>query len=511
MREAGSYEIYVGSSVADLRLTGRVELSGKTLPPEERPLSDYIQSESNIRTDHYKLEASCDPMKKSIVNYIFGAAALALAIVLELYCVLSGTRAVFFDLMALLLAVFGIFFFVREAVDRNRLYQEERRVIEERNEQAFETAEQIPVYQSGSMFAKEFDVTEEEVATEHEEQGEIVESDFAEHIDREQTFATAAREFALFAAEQGYELSEATVRRLFAALSTSRLVLFQGMEEQTFQTLLMLLSRYFGSQAYLDQVTDEYTDAAALLFGTDEHGTRIRTHAMMAIQAARNTPHTIHLAGLSGVRFASLTHFFPSYAAYVKNPAGNVHVKVPNENNVETTYYLPQNLWFMMRLAGEETLEAVPPFIAELSTVVSVSLGTCQPAPHAEELRGFSYHQMGYLAEKAAAAFEIREEAWKRVDRLEEYVNARSPYHIGNKMWYGLEQFAFTYLACEGDRNDALDEAVCATLLPSILTALCGKLSRDDLSLSEVMESFFGEGRVDTCRRMIKSSVKKSQ
>lgn len=502
--EKGAYTVEVGSSLTDLRLFGTLHANGSALAGDGEKREDYLHSESNIISHNYKLEAKHKTMKKSVFHFIAGGVALALAIALKLYCSLAGVVGVFFDLFAVALGIAGIVFFVVEAIYRNRLYREEKRMIEQQNAEMFRDAEPIPAYQAEMLFAKEFSEGSTIQQTSTQKQAEVYDTEYLAYIDQEQTFADSAKDFLSFATEKGYKFREETVKSLFAAMASSRLLIMQEEDDEKFRSLTLLMANYFGTGAHTDAVDASCQNGESLLFRTDANGERVKTSLFSAFEEAKNDPNSIHLAMLTDVRFAQLPLYFSSYIGYVKNPRGHHQISARNEKNLELTYTVPQNLWFIFNLAQGEALTDMPDFIADVATFNRISFEECHAVPRKESVRKFGYHQMEYLTEKAGQRYSMDEEAWKKLDRLEEYVNAHTPYHIGNKMWLCMERYVYSYLACDGEKAQALDDAVCAKMIPSMLSHLKGMLSEDEKSLIEVMDTIFGEGSMDACKQLIR-------
>ncbi|MBQ7380315.1 MAG: glycoside hydrolase family 3 C-terminal domain-containing protein [Clostridia bacterium] len=503
VREAGTYTVYVGASVADIRLQQKIPMGGDMLAADHKHLSDYIHSRSNIFTDNYKLEAKIKAMRKSVFNFIAGAMALVLAIALKLFCVTQDLQYAFLDWFTVALGVAGVVFFVAEAIRRNRIRNQEQSTVDRLNEQAFEEAEQIPVYAAQNMFVEEFDTAENIAESETADQVEGVDSEYLQYIEKEQNFENAAAEFELYAAQRGCKFRTDVTKKIFSSLASSRLVVVDGMDDKELMVFMKVLCGYFESDLFIDHVNESYTESDNVLFKADQQGYKSKTNVHLALDAARNARHVVHLATLTNVRCENLPAYFTPYVNYIKNPIANNHVVVLNDRNVETSYYIPQNVWFVLNLAKGERADCLPEFISEVATVNCFEFDNYTVAEQPDAVRKFSYYQMDYLAERASNRLYVDEDAWKKIDRLEEYVASYTPFHIGNKLWLCLERFAYVYLACGGDKVMAVDEAVAAKLMVPVLSKLEGKLTADDLSSVEMIESVLGEDRAEACKRII--------
>ncbi len=504
--ESGKYTIYIGSSLNDIRLK-KIIFAGSVRPEYDgKKISDYIYSESNIYSDNFKLEAKHKTMKKSIFNIVAGAAAMSLAIILKIYCALNSLDSAFFDIFCIVLGISSIVFFVAEAIRRSKIKKAEKFAFKEKAGKMFEGSEKLSAYNAEKMFVDEFDVANEAVAADTEERIEGVDSEYLRYIDREVNFASAAAEFEKFAAERGCKISNKVVKNVFAALSASRLVIVKGMNDNDFKTLLLMLSNYFESPLFIDSVNDNYNSSESVLFRTDDQGNKVKTNINYALESARNNGHSIHLAALTQVVGANMPLYFSSYVNYVKNPLANNRVTVLNERNVETSYYIPKNVWFVINLAEGASVGELPDFVSEVATVNLFDIAECAASEQLSTVHKFSYYQLDWLVERTASRFSVDEELWKKIDRFEEKINYQTPFHIGNKLWLCLEKFAYVYIACGGEQMNAVDEAVAAKLMVPAMLAQKGAAAEDDKSLDETVEAIFGEDRAEACKRVIKAS-----
>ncbi|MBQ8447515.1 MAG: glycoside hydrolase family 3 C-terminal domain-containing protein, partial [Clostridia bacterium] len=420
VEEKGKYTVYAATSVTDVKLTCTVEAGEAELKPDGEIKSDYLQSESNIIKDNYKLEADCDIMKKSVFNIVSGIAALLMAVVLKAYCVLSDSNAMFFDVLAAILAVAGWVFFVAEAIYRKKDREQDLENIEEANEEAFAEAESVPLANADSLFVKEFDVNvEDEVATNVVE--DYAEGFGAEHlvyVDNELTFGGAVEEFIAAALEKGHSFEEKEARKIFSAMASSRVILTSGLSNSQFEDLMVLLGNYFESGVYIEHVDETYANSESLLFKNDANGNRSKTNVKLAFDAAYNLPQKAHFAGLADVKLSMLSSYISPVVKHAKNPTVHYSFTAHNERNIETSFSIPQNIWFILNIAEGQSLADIPESVAEIASLSTVSFKECAASEYHANIRKFSYYQMEYLCEKYSSKMEVEESVWKKLDKL---------------------------------------------------------------------------------------------
>lgn len=509
VREQADYTVSVGTSLSHIQWEHTVALSGEPLKEEYAKISDYIPSESNILIDQFTLEAKRKPMKKSAFNFVAGALSLALAIALKLYCQFTDNNTAFFNIFALILLFSGVSFFIKEAVNRNHAYHMSEHEQQQANEALFEQAETLPVYSAQSMFVKEFDEVEE-IAQEADHYKDEIDSNAMAHVDKDYTLSVAIEDFIRFAAERGYHFSEQTVANIFSSLTSSRLAVVYDMDQNRFRTFMSVLSSFFESPLYLDATDAQYTLPERVLFKNDGTGHRAKTNAFSAIETARTTPQTIFFAALSEVRAADLSRYFAPYTSHAQNPYGHLPISVWSDKQAENAYVIPENLWFVLNLAKEQSPSDLPAFIVDAATVNTFAFDSCKPTAAQPHSHKFTYYQMEFLIEKVGTVASVQEDQWKKVDRLVEYVCSHRKFHVGNKLWLHFEKYVLTLLSCGTDINEALDIAISAKLLPPIMVLLKDDDAVQSDRLLQITEDALGEEYMQACKQLLRLDSRKS-
>jgi hypothetical protein len=358
-------------------------------------------------------------MKKSVFNWIAGCALLLMALVLKMYWTAMESEPRFFAWFELLLCVLGIWVFIAESVHRSELRRRDRELLDRANETLFENAEPLAQYDATRMFVQEFDRTEEVLPSKTAVRSEVSDAEYFANIDKERNFEKVSSEFEAFALERGCKMHSDNVKKLFAGLVSSRLIVLKGLQTHEFRTLMRLLSDYFETALYVDGVNDSYTNSESVLFRTDEQGNKIKTGTMMAIEAATNAPQNIYLAGLSNVGCADLDSWFAPYMNYINHPVGNVSVRVVNEMMMESFHYIPRNLWFVLNLAEGESFGDLPADIAYAAVVDMPSFDACPEAETRMQIEPFGYYQLEYMKDRMSSVCAPAEMLWKKIRKGE--------------------------------------------------------------------------------------------
>ena len=502
--EQGEYRVYVGSSVRDIKLVGKALLGNARLEGVNERASDYLQSKTNIISDRYTLEADYKLMKRNVRNIVFGVGSLCLSIAMFLFSLLSGSVAIFFIVIAAILAVVGVVFFILEGCDRSKLHKAEREMIDKANKDSFKDAEEIVGFSAEFVFDEEFGVAGDSIKK-SQTPVQVKADNYLEYVNDELTFKVAAMQFNSFAASRGYRFDENSVDEIFAAMSASRLIITKGMTNDSFAAFIKILSEYFGTEAGIDVVDHTYTnDNNALFkqFGT----TKQKTALACAIERSCEAKERVHIAALTDVNFAGISNYFVPFSRYIRNPRNATVIEAVNEVGDSVSFKPFENLWFFVNLRMGETLRSIPAYISELASVIKVDYSATVPTRANADILQFNYYQFDYMLDKVKANNGIPEETWKKIDSLEEFIKSNAPFVLSNRCCIAIEKFYAVYSACGGEAKDALDRALSARVIPSAVVVLNEIENTDNKNLSEKLEMIFGEDNIEASRSAIRAS-----
>ena len=506
VEEKGVYALYVGSSLDDIRYTKKMHVGDVVLTPDNKRISHYLQSESNIIDDKYTLEANYKLMKKTVRNIIFGVGALLLAAVLFMFTALSEVKAPVLMIVSIVLVFASMSFFALEFYDRKMAHIEERKRIDEANDQQFADAEHIDVYAAENMFIEEFDKTEVTVENQEVHYVRDNDNDFFVHVNKELTFSEACYDFNTFAAEKGFKFAPDAIREIFASIASSRIIILKDTNDEQYKTLIMLLCEYFDCPVSIDYVSDRYINEESVLFRDGYDGERIKTNVLKGIENAYNEKQNIQILSLADVSFSDISNYFVSFARYARNPSGGISIEARNEKNNEVSYVIPQNTWMFIKIRNGEKICNIPEYLADVSTTVKIDYTKSPASGVIADVRKFKFYQLDYLLDKCKNVYEFSEDTWKKIDKLEEYTNLHAKFHLGNKICTGIEKYSSTFIACEGDMNTAIDKAVASKLLPYVILTVNSNRNKEARGLGETLDAIFGEENTAACRNMLSTS-----
>lgn len=507
--EQGYYQVYVGASVSDIRLTGKIFVWGEKLPKKKEALADYLQTKSNILSGGYTLElprirGSRKVGKFALISVIAAAlfdVSLFLFSYFTRYEEYSEGLDTFLDVclvVFMLINAEAVVALVILLVDRLKARKRNKEALAEQKAEFLaqmeeERAEETP-YED--LFIEEFSLLPEEERPAPPEKKEE-----AYYADEETTMRLACERFSAFAAERGLAVGLSAARAVFSAMSASRLVVLKSRDRALLPALVSALGEYFGGTAFIADAAG-YGGMDDVLICRKENGTYEETAVAKALNAAAKSASRAHVVLLEDVNPSRAQEWAAPLAAYAASPEKSGFLAPKDKRFADRSYPLSPNLWFFV--SPTEGAETLPTAVAETTFVVEADLSATETNGEKSPFKALSYPQFMRLGAESASRFMLSEEKWKKIDRLESCVNRSTggAYHIGNKAWRSMERFVGTFLACGGEENEALDGVVAAGLLPEILSVL-PDTPEGEPPFAHTLENIFGDDESAQCRRMV--------
>ena len=475
----GSYPVYVGASVSDIRLRGIRSLDGEApTAPSARPC-EYFRDLSNIDEKYHA--GVGDAMSRPRKNFLLRGVAFfvliaALAIAVIMGCAFFSDRYLSVSEIVWL-SVMGAFALGAAVTLGIENYIRQDKLLSERG------ARKALVFPDAIETVKDAAaVFEAELPSSAADALSAAGTDEPKYFDASLTFDRMTREFALFLNERGIGVSRQETADLIAALSTTHLIVLPGVGEKAANVFLKAVSDYFGTRLYADNFADGDFFRRRTKYGWEN------TSLCEAMRDARANLPLVHVALLRGVEEDALAGL--SFA----RRAGRTGASLEEEAGASS---FPPNLWVFV--LPQEEVRSFPAEIAEIASFLPLSLEEGRAAQTPTHVTPFGYYQFANLCARVREGFPLREQAWKRFDSLESRLGSGSrPYRFGNRTWIKLEMHVSVCLACGKSEAEAVDSAIASELLIGIAPFLSG----EDGGGLALLEELFGSEEIACCRKL---------
>ena len=504
MIEDGLYTILIGTSVSTIKATTNAAVHGKAAKGERPVLSDYLQSQTNITSNDFILEAKHNRMIK--VNYTnlrnAGFICLVVAILVSLMSI-SAASPLLPLAIGIVILLGAVALFVAAYNLRERVKQEEAELIE-KNKELFQNAEVSASEKLEDLFLSEFkfDVTDSTFKVNEED--EVYVDNSAAMLNDSMTFALAGADYKRSAAEFGVNFDSHLASNVIAAFASSRLIIAKSANKESFDSFVEATANYFGAALFTEAVTDNHKISDRLLRVTAEDGSLLSTAVLNALISAAEKPQVMHIVHLKDLPVDKISHFLIPYIKYLSNPYSGAEISAKGSDEI---YVSPSNVWFVTKLESGALVESVPPYVLEYATVLPVKHTECQPTEEKSEFVPITITDFEYLTERCKTKFTVSEDVWKKIDAIEAFAFKHASYKIGNKLWLRVESYIATLLSTDTELPVAIDSALASVILPTLASVLAGKINDTDKNLIDEIERLFGEYNVQISHEMIVSKA----
>lgn len=508
--ESGEYTVFAASSAADVRLSCKIQVFGQNLKASNERISDYLHEMSNIRSESYTMEAHCKPMSKVSKLKTASAWLFVLTIFSDIIYGICGLLfgipfkeqlAIFITLNAVVLSISLILRIAYRAA-YSKAKRKQKKKEKEATAELFKNAQRINASSVEKLFADEFDQHEAEQTKKTVTYKGEAESIYV-YMAVETDFQALCKDLEKHFESNGMIISAPLAKNVVASLMSSRLLVLRNKDSAVSKKFAHILSSFFGTTVFTESQADRNWEKETLLYSNTSAGIRPRI-LVQAIYDAHAQKQNASFYAMTDVSLSETADFLMPYVQFLGNPNEVYTVK---ENS--TRYEIPSNLWFVIVPNENESIDSLPAFIANLASVIDLDVQIAENAPSSTIYidKSITPQQMEALKYRSKKAVSIEEQVWKSVDSLEEFINERTPYHIGNKIFLQLESYLSVYLSSGGVTGEAVDGMLSSRLLPTILSLIKDNAQMAEVDFVQTVESIFGEEYIERSSKLIKHLV----
>ncbi len=492
------YEVYVGESCQNVAKIGKIKKQGKELDCcpnldwlngelDSKNLHEYYASISNVKEENYMLEAKREKMKRSKKNLTIALGSIIMAIAIFMFNSISQLGAIFLNVVAGILCVDAVVFFVIDIIERNKAYKLELKKIDDANKKLFSDAIDIKTFDADKMFNDEFD-TVVEISEAKEEKHVHSEEDEFKHVNKSLSLNKAIEDFMACANEKGVSIDKESASLFFSSLVSSKLIAIDNLDSKCFDKFMASASKYFSTSKYVDNVQDAFSYS---LVKHLDNGSTIKSQVISGLEQAVKNKDKIYLIGLDNVRFNTLKEYFEQFEKFIANPKSeHNYVLIENES-----YKIPENVWFVVNVSNEENIKTLDIELARGISINSLNVKDCEPSVASKQYALFTYQQLDYLATKSVETLAATEETWKKFDKLENFAIDLSKSQFGNKMFRAVEKQIAILLEAENTLIETVDLVLATKIIPFMLIEL-KEFNLKNEGFVEFINNVFGDANV---------------
>ncbi|QVK18989.1 hypothetical protein KHQ81_04575 [Mycoplasmatota bacterium] len=293
--------------------------------------------------------------------------------------------------------------------------------------------------------------------------------------------------------DNGLSVNMNNVREMFASMAATKLIIVKSEDPILSQRFVELFSDFIGAYYTKDKVKPN------LELFDDLYLDNYRFKKF--ILKANHDPNKINIMSLRDVKLDTLEQCFDKVLEYAWNPLLACNIESSIFSFVKE---MPINTWFMV-IPKDSNDTFMSETLGNSAITLELNAKTIEPKEEVyENEKKLSYEFMTNLLLEGYEKFYIKEAAWKKVDKVEEYLKEYSTFTLDNRMFRQLERYTSTYLMFGGDEYEAMDSVLYAKLL-RVISILKINIDQDsEKGLFQLFEKLYGLENLTRSKTILK-------
>ena len=290
-----------------------------------------------------------------------------------------------------------------------------------------------------------------------------------------------------FAFSKGVSIEIPSVRSIFAAIATAKIVFLNSTNTELLPKLLEIINEYFASTG-VSQASTEWSSPKDLLWKNDGEKLVVSEFTKAVHQASVEKKKNC-VAILNNVSMENLNSYFGQFIQFAIYPTEEHNVAI----NETLSIKLPTNICYILVPSEYDYLEKISRDVAKAS--VSIDVVIIEPEEEHEEVAIKPVNVLDFkeLVNEAKEKFYLEEKIWKKIDLFIETIKLSEKFTIGNKNTLQLERFTSVFMECGGDEADAFNAGFSAKYVPILKTLKLYKNENGDRTILSYIEKEFSD------------------
>ncbi len=311
--------------------------------------------------------------------------------------------------------------------------------------------------------------------------------------------------FRNFAASRMGLYYEPNIIRLFiSALSTTRLIILQGISGTGKTSLPYAFGKFLKNDATIASVQPSWRDRTELFGYFNEFTKRFNETEVLKKMYEATYKEDIFVTILDEMNIARVEYYFAELLSILEMPSRDEWVVslVPSvwptdpKHLFDGKLKLPENMWYIGTINNDDSTFAVTDKVYDRAIPIDINTkGKYFEAPWTDHLN-LSYKHLEEMFREAKIKHKVSEESLRKLAELDDYVIEHFRLAFGNRIVKQLEEFVPAFVACGGTEIDGLDFILCHKILRKF-EALNLSFIRDEIGgLITYLNKHFGKSNM---------------
>ena len=291
------------------------------------------------------------------------------------------------------------------------------------------------------------------------------------------------------------------IRLFLAALSSTRLVILQGISGTGKTSLPYAFGKFIQNDANIAAVQPSWRDRSELLGYFNEFTKRYNETETLARLYEATYKNDVFLTILDEMNIARVEYYFAEMLSILEMPSRDEWIidLVPTswDNDPKHLqagrFHLPHNMWYVGTANNDDSTFAISDKVYDRAIPINIdSKGKYFDAPMTEAVK-IDYRHLETMFEECKKEHKVSAVNLNKINTLDDYVIEHFRLAFGNRIVKQLRDFIPAYVGCGGTELDGLDY-VLANKIFRKFESLNLAFIRDEIDgLIEYLDELFGE------------------
>ena len=295
-----------------------------------------------------------------------------------------------------------------------------------------------------------------------------------------------------------------TIRMMFAGLSSTKLILLQGISGTGKTSLPYAMGKFFSKDATIVSVQPSWRDRTELFGYFNEFSKKFNETELLRRIYAASFDDDVNMIILDEMNIARVEYYFAEMLSVMEMPN-------PDEWRIELVpstwdndpahlkdgrLLIPQNTWYVGTANNDDSTFSVSDKVYDRAFTINIdSKGVAFDAPDTPPVQ-VSYSHIAQLYQQAQEEHPMDQRYMDLIEELDNYVIKKFRVAFGNRIIKQLKIFVPVYVACGGDPVDAIDH-ILNTKVFRKFESLNLSLIREELrGLVNYLNTLFGKNKM---------------
>lgn len=322
------------------------------------------------------------------------------------------------------------------------------------------------------------------------------------------------RNFACSQLSLYYELG--TIRALFAGMSTSKVIILEGISGTGKTSLPYCLGRFFQNNAKICSVQPSWRDRSELLGYYNEFTKKFTETDFLKAIYESTYREDVNIIVLDEMNLARIEYYFAEFLSIMEMPnvdEWNIELVASPQSDdpkhlKEGKLLIPQNCWFVGTANNDDSTFTITDKVYDRAISIFFSdKGRAFDAEFTESMP-ISYEYLNKLFTEARSNYPLSAQTLDKFKKLDDFVIDKFRLAFGNRIMKQLVNFVPVYVATGASEYDGVDY-IFATKILKKFESLNIAFLRDELNaLDAYLTKLFGKNEFKLSRTSIQNLLK---